>query len=133
MGCGLEARPPFLDNEMVEFALGLESHFKLKGKTTKYLLKRAASLEKWVPEDILQRKKKGFSVPISRWIRRELESKMMDHLETSELFNLGILERNRFREIFKEHLAMRKDWGKTLWSFLVLDFWFRQNCTLLKT
>jgi asparagine synthase (glutamine-hydrolysing) len=132
MGNGVEARPPFLDNDVVEFALKLPASYKLKGGVSKYLLKKAAGLDSLIPESILARKKQGFSVPVSRWIRRELESRIMESAESSELFRTGLLDLPRFREIFKEHSALRKDWGKTIWSFYVLDHWFRRNRSLLR-
>jgi asparagine synthase (glutamine-hydrolysing) len=130
MGAGVEARPPFLDNDVVEFALRLPSQFKLKGKVTKYLLKKAAA--SLLPESILNRKKQGFSVPISRWVRGELSASIRAAAETSELFRSGMLNRKRFEQILKEHEAFDKDWGKTIWSFWVLDHWVRRNIALLK-
>jgi asparagine synthase (glutamine-hydrolysing) len=133
MGAGVEARPPFLDNEVMEFALRLPSEWKLRGnlrgQTTKYLLKKAtASL---LPEQILNRPKQGFSVPISRWIRGELRSRIREAADSSLLFRSGALDPVRFQEILKEHEEFRRDWGKTLWSFLVLDHWVRANSKLL--
>ena len=71
MAFGLEARVPFLDNKLVEFALSIPSSLKVRGFTTKYLLKR--SLEGMLPKDIIYRRKHGFAVPISEWIKTELK------------------------------------------------------------
>lgn len=130
MGTGVEARPPFLDNEVVEFALRLPSSLKLKGGVTKYLLKKtAASL---LPEEVLHRKKQGFSVPIARWTRGALKARIAESVENSELFRAGFLDLQKFREILTEHATFRKDWGKTLWSFYVLDQWYRKNSGRLR-
>jgi asparagine synthase (glutamine-hydrolysing) len=129
MANGVEARPPFLDNEVVEFSLGVSSALKLKGKTSKYLLKKSARklFSKELSQIVLDRPKKGFSVPMSRWIRGELRDRVRSSLESSELMKTGQFERLAFMGIFEDHTANRQDWGKTLWSFYVFDHWCRKN------
>jgi hypothetical protein len=68
MACSLEMRTPFLDHRLIEFAAGLPADLKVRGFELKYLLKKAA--EKWLPRKIVYRQKRGFSVPISRWMRK---------------------------------------------------------------
>jgi asparagine synthase (glutamine-hydrolysing) len=69
MANSLEARRPFLDQELLQVAATIPSDFKLKGMTTKYILKRA--LEGLVPEEILRRKKHGFGVPVGHWFQSQ--------------------------------------------------------------
>jgi asparagine synthase (glutamine-hydrolysing) len=129
MANGVEARPPFLDNEVVDFSLAVSSKLKLRGKTTKYLLKESA--RKLFPPElshlVLDRPKKGFSVPMSRWLRRELRSNLRDCLETSDLLKSGLFNRPALMQMFKDHCSNTRDHGKTLWSFYVFDHWCRKN------
>jgi asparagine synthase (glutamine-hydrolysing) len=133
MGNGVEARPPFLDNEVVDFSLGVPSSLKLRSHVTKYLLKKSASLifSPAVSEAVLARPKKGFSVPLSRWIRGELKERFRDAIEGSDLYQTGLLNQGGLRHIFEEHCALKRDWGKTLWSFYVFDQWYKRNSRLL--
>jgi asparagine synthase (glutamine-hydrolysing) len=129
MANGVEARPPFLDNEVVDFSLGISSDLKLKGKTTKYLLKESARklFSKELSQTVLDRPKKGFSVPMSRWIRGELRERVRESLGSSDLLKSGVFDQPAFMNIFEDHCANRQDWGKTLWSFYVFDHWCRKN------
>ena len=81
MACSLEVRAPFLDHELVEFVMGLPSRWKLKGLTSKYLVKKA--MKNVIPEQVLQRKKKGFGVPIAKWIKGPLKQLSSDLVDPS--------------------------------------------------
>ena len=72
MASSLEVRSPFLDQEVVEFAARLPSDMKFRGRTAMYLLKRYT--EQWVPASVIRRPKKGFSIPLSAWLRGDLRS-----------------------------------------------------------
>src|SRR5262249_13550790 len=78
MAHGLEGRSPFLDHEVMEFCATLPSRLKIRGRTTKYLLKRA--VRALVPAPIIDRPKQGFAVPIDRWFRNELHAMVGDVL-----------------------------------------------------
>ncbi len=71
MACSLEVRAPFLDYELVEFVMGLPSRLKLKGFTSKYILKKA--MKNWLPDEVINRPKKGFGVPIAKWVKGPIE------------------------------------------------------------
>ena len=121
MSVGLEARSPFLDHPLVEFALTIPTRLKLRGANGKYLLKRAFS--DLVPREILTREKMGFGVPISSWFRGELA----DHLR-EVLLSPRSLERGRFRPdvlrgLVESHIAGTADNGYKLWNLLNLELW----------
>ena len=78
MAVSLEARSPFLDHHVMEFAASLPANYKLRGVTTKYLLKQA--LRGLVPEENLTRRKMGFGVPISHWFRNELKGFLEENI-----------------------------------------------------
>jgi len=103
----LEVRSPFLDIEVADFARRLPHHFKLRGKTTKYLLKRAA--EKLLPREIVHRKKKGFGTPVGAWLRT---GRLAPEPKTSLL-----------REHLDLHLAGRSDERLHLWCEYVWQQW----------
>jgi asparagine synthase (glutamine-hydrolysing) len=103
----LEVRSPFLDIEVADFARRLPHHFKLRGKTTKYLLKRAA--EKLLPAEIVHRKKKGFGTPVGAWLRT---GRLAPEPKTSLL-----------REHLDSHLAGRSDERLHLWCEYVWQQW----------
>ena len=103
----LEVRSPFLDIEVADFARRLPHHFKLRGKTTKYLLKRAA--EKLLPREIVHRKKKGFGTPVGAWLRT---GRLAPEPKTSLL-----------REHLDSHLAGRSDERLHLWCEYVWQQW----------
>ncbi|MEW6056692.1 MAG: asparagine synthase (glutamine-hydrolyzing) [Bdellovibrionota bacterium] len=125
MAHGLEVRPPFLDNEFVRWSFSLPSHYKLRGKNGKYLLKKAAA--EHLPREILTRKKKGFGIPLSKWIRGPLQSQIKKTLEGSPLWDSNYLNRTVFKEWNQKHAALEEDNSKPLWALLVLDHWAKKN------
>ncbi len=123
MAHGLEVRPPLIDNELVTFAFSLPSSFKLHGMRSKYLLKRVA--EKYLPEQIIHRRKKGFAIPLARWLNGPLQSRVDDIVASSPLWEIGLLNRDAFGEWAREHAHYTADRSKPLWALLVLDHWYR--------
>ena len=125
MAHGLEVRPPLLDNDMIDFAFSIPSSHKLRGRTSKALLKRAARGH--VPDDIIDRPKKGFGIPLAAWLRGALAGPMSDIVERSPAWDSGLLARETFRTWNAEHQAKRADRSKPLWALLVLDRWLRRS------
>jgi asparagine synthase (glutamine-hydrolysing) len=124
MANGLEVRPPLLSNELIDFAFSLPSRMKVHRLGTKLLLKHAA--EAWLPRDIIHRKKKGFAIPLSRWLGRgRLRDHIEDILRDSPLWNSGELPRGPFADWNREHQAGTVDRSKPLYALLVLDRWYR--------
>ena len=122
MAHGLEVRPPFLDHRMVEFCYSLPASLKLRGFTTKWLLKRA--MEKRLPPGIAMRKKQGFSIPMKNWIRGELMDFTHDEIFSSGLikdyFNVRVLD-----DFWKEHQQRRHNHAHLFWALLNLSLWER--------
>jgi len=117
MSHGLEVRPPFLDNAVIDYALRLPADVKIRGRTTKWPLKRVA--ERWLPHEIVHRKKHGFSVPLARWIAGPLRDHASAAIaETAPWINQSVASR-----LLAEHLAKSQDHSKTLWSLIVLANW----------
>jgi asparagine synthase (glutamine-hydrolysing) len=125
MAHGLEVRPPMLDNEMIDWAFSLPSDHKVRGRTGKYLLKRAARGH--LPDEIIDRPKKGFGIPLASWMRGPLAPRLAQVFANSPVWDLKLLERKVVGEWHEEHRDRRKDRSKPLWALLVLDHWMRKQ------
>ncbi len=122
MANSLEVRAPILDYEVLEFAAQIPSNLKFNQGEKKYLLKEA--FKEYLPDDILYRKKMGFSVPLASWLRNELrglcEDKLINHPGGLEqIFNLDYIT-----QLWQEHCARKKDHSTILWSMLMFQMWW---------
>jgi asparagine synthase (glutamine-hydrolysing) len=124
MAHGLEVRPPLLDNQLVDWAFSLPARYKLRGSRGKYLLKRAARGK--VPDEVIERPKKGFGIPLSTWLEGPLAGRIDRVLASSPIWDLGVLTRPTFVAWNQQHRARRQDRSKPLWALLVLDHWVRR-------
>jgi len=123
MACSLEVRSPFLDTAVVEFASRLPARHKLRGLTTKFLLKR--SLRGVLPDRILNRRKKGFGMPVGLWIRGPWRDLFGDMLAPDRLARQGLLNPDTVARLLLEHLRGTHDHRKKLWNLFVLQLWHR--------
>jgi asparagine synthase (glutamine-hydrolysing) len=123
MANSLEARCPFLDHPFLEFAAGIPSKLKLKGMTTKYILKRA--LAGIVPDEIIRRKKHGFGVPVGLWFRTSLKRYLNETLLSPEALQRGYFHESSLRRLIEEHQSGKRDHGHRLWALLTLEMWHR--------
>jgi asparagine synthase (glutamine-hydrolysing) len=121
MACSLEVRAPLLDYELVEFVMGLPSRLKLKRLTSKYILKKA--MKKFLPNEVIQRKKKGFGVPIAKWVKGPLRELFGDFLSPDRIRQEGFLNPAYVTSLLQDHLLSRKDNRKQLWTLLVWELW----------
>ena len=124
MTVSLEARSPFLDHHLVEFAASLPEGLKLRGMTTKYLLKRI--LKKFVPEENLTRAKMGFGVPIGHWFRGTMQPFLRETLLSEKAGARGLFNRDRVKELIEQHTANKVNHEHRLWSLLMLELWFQR-------
>lgn len=124
MANSLEARSPFLDHELVEFAFSLPGHWKLKGLgKSKWILKEA--MAKYLSPKILHRSKMGFGIPLETWLRRELRDYWKDHVLSGEAIRRGYFEEKTLKNFFEEHVSGKKNHGMCLWTLLMLELWHR--------
>ncbi len=121
MAHGLEARPPFLDENVLALARRVPSSLKVRGSVGKVLLREAA--RSLVPPVILERKKHGFSVPLAAWLRGPLAPRLDAIVDDSPVWTA--LARAPFAHWNAEHRARRGDHTKALWALVVLDRWMR--------
>jgi len=121
MAWSLEVRPPILDNEMIDWAFQIPSSLKLRGLSSKFLLKRAAAPH--LPADILRRRKKGFGIPLARWLRGPLRPLVEESVAGIGASSEGIVDARAARGMMHEHFDMRHDHSKTLWALVVFASW----------
>ena len=122
MANSLEVRCPLLDYELVEFACSLPMFYKLNGLRTKYLFKKAAM--GLLPASIINRPKKGFGIPISRWLCGELKDLMMNHLNQQTIERQGLFDWPYISGLMDAHLSRRADHRKLLWPLIVFQIWY---------
>jgi asparagine synthase (glutamine-hydrolysing) len=121
MAGGLEVRAPFLDRAMVELAGRIPSRHKLRGLTTKLVLKRA--LRGRLPEEIIHRRKQGLGVPTAMWLRGPLRSALDESLGTDRLTKLGLFAPAAVARLIDEHVTGRRNHRKVLWALMMFDAW----------
>jgi asparagine synthase (glutamine-hydrolysing) len=118
---GLEVRAPLLDTDLVTFACQLPPSLRLRGLTTKYLLRKV--MRGRLPDAIIDRKKQGFGVPVARWMKSELAPALRDELAEDKLRREGLLDAAAVQRILADHLSGRRDRRKQLWTLFVLERW----------
>jgi asparagine synthase (glutamine-hydrolysing) len=124
MAVSLEARSPFLDHHVVEFAASLPEKFKLRGLTTKYLLKRM--LRKLLPAENLNRRKMGFGVPIGHWFRGKLQPFLRETILAEQSLKRGLFKPEAVRQLVELHTRGERDYSHQLWTLLMLELWFQR-------
>ncbi len=124
MAVSLEARSPFLDHHVIEFAASLPEHLKLRGLTTKYLLKRV--LAKLLPAENLQRRKMGFGVPITHWLRNEMNGFLRETLLSEKSLGRGYFKPAAVAHMVELHTRGERDFAHQLWTLLMLELWFQR-------
>jgi asparagine synthase (glutamine-hydrolysing) len=124
MAVSLEARSPFLDHHVIEFAASLPEKLKLRGLTTKYLLKRV--LKKLVPVENLERQKMGFGVPIGHWFRGEMQPFLREVLLSEKALRRGLFKPQTVNQLVDLHIRGECDYSQQLWALLMLELWFRE-------
>ncbi|MCY3780131.1 MAG: asparagine synthase (glutamine-hydrolyzing) [Chloroflexi bacterium] len=123
MAASLEARAPFLDHELAEYAAGIPFNLKLRGSRTKHILKEAA--RGLLPDEIIERKKHGFGVPLGAWLRRDM-GPARELLLSRRARERGLLDMAAVERLIDEHEAGLRDHSRQLWALLTLEEWQRQ-------
>lgn len=124
MANSLETRAPLLDYRVVEFAASLPSDLKLNGRESKYALKRC--LSKLLSDEILYRKKKGFTVPMESWLRKELKQTVNDYLFKPDNGLSNFFDPNQLRKLWDLHQSGRMNLTQELWSLFMFEVWWQE-------
>ncbi len=124
MAASLEARMPFMDHELAALASSLPDRYRVRGATTKWILRRAA--RRLLPAEILNRPKVGFRVPVNEWFRGPMRDYLRDHLLDGRALARQLFARAPLEALVAEHLDGEQNHEKLLWSLLNLEVWNRQ-------
>ena len=124
MANSLEARSPFLDHNVIEFAASLPENLKMNLFRPKYLLKKVAA--RLVPPEVVYRRKMGFGVPIGKWFRGEMSGFVSDILLSERSLGRGLFEPAEIRRYVDQHIKGEFDHATQLWSLLMLELWYRR-------
>ncbi|MCO6008535.1 asparagine synthase (glutamine-hydrolyzing) [Actinoallomurus purpureus] len=122
MANSLEARSPFLDQDLMEWAAGLPARLKVRSGTTKYLLKKAVA--EWLPPALVTRPKMGFGVPLARWLRTELSGLSWDVLTDDTARSRGLFRPEAVRELLRRH-ENGQDHANRIWALIQFELWCR--------
>ena len=125
MSYGLETRVPFLDKRVIEAAWKIPIEEKIKNKIGKIPLRNI--LKKYIPENLVERPKQGFGVPINSWLRGPLKEWANDLLDEKKLNNDLFIDKKIITKKWQEHLSGRKNWHYPIWNILVLQSWIEVN------
>lgn len=123
MAASIESRVPFLDHPLVEFAARLPERMKLRGMTTKYILRRA--MKDLLPAEILTRRKMGFPVPVGAWFRGPYRHLLDDYVLSERASARGLFDRPAVRRLVERHVGGVEDHSEQLWSLVNLEIWHR--------
>jgi asparagine synthase (glutamine-hydrolysing) len=118
----LEVRAPFLDRSIVEFMSSLPQNYKIKGFNVKYLLKEL--MRNKLPNEIIDRPKKGFGIPVSLWLRNELKGTMEHYLSEERIRKHRLFDYSFVEKLKKEHLSKKRNHRKLLWNLMVFEMWW---------
>lgn len=125
MACSLETRVPLLDHRLIEFAWSLPLHMKIRHGQGKWLLRQV--LYRYVPKQLIDRPKQGFSIPLDSWLRGPLREWAEELLDDRRLQEQGFLDRGPIRAKWSEHLSGQRNWQHWLWNVLMFQSWLERQ------
>jgi asparagine synthase (glutamine-hydrolysing) len=124
MAHSLEVRPPFLDHRIVEFAASLPQNFKVRGLTTKFLLKEV--MRGKLPASVIDRPKTGFDIPTHDWFRSILRDLLLDTLSPQAIAAGGLFDARAIHDLIRDHMERRINVGYHLWGLVTLFLWMKR-------
>ena len=121
MAVGLEARAPFLDRKVLEFAFGLPLRLRVHGTEKKIVLRKV--LSRYLPTELFERPKQGFTPPLRAWFGKELRDELHDRLAPQRIARFGIFDPTGVQQVLAEQMSGRVDHTQLLWALFHLDAW----------
>lgn len=118
----LEVRAPFLDTSVVDFLSGLPKEYKIVGNNGKKLLKDL--MKNKIPNEIIDRPKKGFGIPVSLWLKNELKTLCEDLLSETKIKEEGLFDYSYIEELKKDHFSGKQNNRKLLWNLMIFELWY---------
>ncbi|HEX7367549.1 MAG TPA: asparagine synthase (glutamine-hydrolyzing) [Pelobium sp.] len=120
---GVENRDPLLDKNLVSYANQIPDKFKIKGNIKKYVLKEIAY--KYIPKNLLNYPKKGFSIPVENWLKNDLKDFVLAELKDSSIY--GLLDKQQVNYILSQFLKNKKGYYRKIWILLSLKLWANEH------
>jgi asparagine synthase (glutamine-hydrolysing) len=121
MSVGLEARVPFLDPRVMEFAWRLPMDMKIRGRQSKWILRQV--LNRYVPNPLIRRSKAGFSIPLASWLRGPLRDWADSLLSGHSIRQTGFFDPRKIQCLWSEHCRGARNWERPLWQVLMFQAW----------
>jgi asparagine synthase (glutamine-hydrolysing) len=124
MAVGLEVREPLLDHKLVEYALALPGRYKYDGRTTKYILRKI--LYKYIPQELVDRPKHGFAIPLTDWMRSPLKPLVLQTLDPARIRRQGIFSSDYVKNAVDAFMSGGRISGKKMWNLLQFALWHQR-------
>jgi len=130
MFASLEARSPFLDYRVIDIGTNLPQKYKYDGKTKKKIIRDIAF--DFIPANILEKPKSGFTIPLASWFRGELKELIFDNLTTKNLEDIPGINSNEAVKIIKMHMSGKENRQNEIWKLLVMSIWLKNTHNVYK-
>lgn len=129
MAHSLEGRSPFLCKELMEYAPAMNDSFKIKGRTTKYLLRQLA--KKYLPPALINQPKRGFEIPLKNWVEHELKDIVFDYVGSPTALNNQLIDRGFIQALLNNTVKVPGEKrAKILWTLMSMEIWYQKNYLL---
>jgi asparagine synthase (glutamine-hydrolysing) len=126
MANSLEGRSPFLSKELLEYIPSIDDKYKINGKTTKYLLRKLAS--DYLPAELIHQPKRGFEIPLKKWIDNELKDILFDYLSGNNNFYNNFVNQNFVERLLAKKIKIPDEKrAKILWTLFSMEVWYKKN------
>ena len=125
MANSLETRTPFLNSEIIEFASNMPIKYKIKDLKGKLVLRNI--LKKFVPENLYERPKMGFGIPLNKWLKSGLKDWVFDTLNFDKIKRQGIINPFILQKFLEEHFNGDRNWETKIWIILMFQSWYDKN------
>ena len=125
MANSLEGRSPFLSKELLEYAPGVNDSFKIKGSTTKYLLRQLA--KKYLPKELINQPKRGFEIPLKNWVENELKEIIFDYISDKNALHRQLIDKNFMNDLLNNTVKISAEKrAKILWTVFSMEVWYKK-------
>jgi len=122
MANSLEVRAPFLDKDFAEFAMSIPASLKLRNGESKWILKRA--MREKLPADTLNKPKRGFAVPVAKWLKDDLKHMLLEALKKEKIEREGLFEYSYIDRLLKSFFRGNRDVSKEIWAIFIFEMWY---------
>ncbi len=125
MANSLEGRSPFLSKELLEYAPGINDSFKIKGSTTKYLLRQLA--KKYLPKELINQPKRGFEIPLKNWVENQLKEIICDYISDKNALNCQYIDQRFMNDLLNNTVKIAAEKrAKILWTVFSMEVWYQK-------